>query len=101
MHGEKDSLHIRIEVKIVELLVNSAERRQLRDPGIRENYIDLPVLLPDLVVQTVEIGQAGDIALNRGYVFANLRHRPVQRVFTPAGDEHMIHRFLDESFRRG
>jgi len=73
----------------------------LRDPGIREDHIDLPVPLPDLVVQTVEIGQARDIAVNRGYAFTNLCHRAVQRVLAPTGDEHMIHAFLNEALRRG
>jgi len=49
------------------------------------------------VIQTVEIGQAGDIAVNRGYAFTNL----FQRVLAPTGDEHMIHAFLNEAFRRG
>jgi hypothetical protein len=36
-------------VKVVELLVHGGEWRQLRKPGIRENHVDLPVLLSDLV----------------------------------------------------
>src|SRR5579872_5039220 len=61
LHGEEHSFHVGVEVKIVELLVHAAEWRQLRDPGIREDHVDLTVLLPDLVVQTIEIGQASDI----------------------------------------
>jgi hypothetical protein len=32
LHGKEDPLHIRIEVKFVEFLVHTAERRQLCDP---------------------------------------------------------------------
>lgn len=39
--------------------------RQLSDLGIGESHVDLPAVLTDLVVQTVEVAQLCDAGLGR------------------------------------
>jgi hypothetical protein len=75
-------------------------RPQFRDAGIRKNHVELPVLFPDLVVRTIQIAQVGNVAMHCGDVAADLRNRPIQRFLSPAGDEHMIHSRVHESFCR-
>src|SRR5579863_3535115 len=44
LNREKEALHIRIEMQVVELLVDTTEPRQLCDAGIREYHVEFSTI---------------------------------------------------------
>jgi hypothetical protein len=97
LHGEKESLHIGVEVKIKELLFHGTEWRQPGNAGICEDDIDLPIAFFDCFIQTIKLAQIGNVALYSGCVSADLCDCRVQHVLAAARDEHTIHAFLNEA----
>src|SRR5580692_4461055 len=44
LNRKEETLHISVEVKIVELLVYATERRYLRDAGIRKDHVEFSTI---------------------------------------------------------
>jgi hypothetical protein len=75
LHGEEKSLHVRIEVKVEKFLVDVSKWSQLGEPGVGENDIELSTIPFDCFVQTVNVGQAGDVARNSRPLLADFGDR--------------------------
>src|ERR671919_2272497 len=91
LYGEEKSLHVRIEVKVEEFFVDGSKGRQLSNPGVRENDIELSTIPFDCFVQTVNVGQVGDVARNSRRLLADFGDRRLQRVLASAGNEDSVH----------
>ena len=62
LHGEEQSPHVGVEVEIEELLIDAAERRQLRDACVGKDDVDLLTVPANRFVQAVDVTQIGDVA---------------------------------------
>ena len=65
------------------LLRDFAKGSKFGDTGIRENNIDSPFGRDDLV-ETIKVGQSGNVSLNAGDVAANCFHRFVELLLAPS-----------------
>ncbi len=68
--------------------------------GVGENNIDSPLRLSDGFVETIKIGQFGNVALNARNIAANCLHGLVEFLLPAARDED-IGTFFDEKLCRG
>ena len=96
LHGKEKSLHVRVEVKVEKFLVDGSKGRQLSNPGVRENDIELSTIPFDCFVQTVNVGQVGDVARNSRRLLADFGDRRLQRVLASARNEDSVHAFVNE-----
>ena len=66
LHCEKRPFDVAVESLVKVLFRYGAERRKASSPGIGDQDINVPFLLFHLCIQTIKIGQVGDVALNAG-----------------------------------
>src|SRR3984957_11253814 len=94
LHGEQGALNVDVE-KLVEMLFrNLSQWSKFSDAGVGENDIDSPLRLYGLV-ETVKVGQFGNVSLNASDVAADRLNGFVEFFLTTAGDEY-VSPFLDE-----
>jgi hypothetical protein len=84
-------------VKIEKFLVHGSERRQLANPGVRKDHVDLPIVPFDCFVQMIKIAQVANIALHSCHIPADLSNRRVQHVLSAACNKDVIHAFLNKA----
>ena len=77
------------------LLRNLSQGIKFSDTGVGENDIDFPFQL-DGFVETVKVGQSGNISLNASDVAANCLHGLVEFLLTTARDEDVGTLFHEE-----
>src|ERR1700734_1056068 len=80
------------------LFSDFAEGSKFSDTRIGENHINSP-LGGDALVETIKVGQFGNVSLNASNVAANCFHGLVEFFLTTARDEY-ISPFLDEKLCR-
>src|SRR4029077_5358215 len=68
--------------------------------GVGENNIDSPLHLSDGLVETIEVGQFGNVSLNTRNVAADCLHSLVEFLLATACDEN-IRTLLGEELGRG
>src|SRR5882724_8100033 len=81
------------------LLGDLVEGSKLSDASVGENDVDSP-LGRDCLVETIEVGQLGDVSLHASNVAANHPHGHVEFLLTTACYEY-VSPFLDEKFGCG
>src|SRR4029077_10029259 len=80
--------HVDIENRIVEVFRDLAERRVLRDAGIREHDVESPLLSSNLFEETIEIAKVRHVAAHARDLPSDRFDRGGQFGFTTSGDEH-------------
>src|SRR5262249_8834559 len=99
LHREQHALHVDVEDRVVELLSDRAQGRQLRDAGIGEDNVE-PALLPlDPGEEAIEVAEVRHVSLDAGHIASDLRDRRRRRGLTAPGDED-VGAFLHELLRR-
>ena len=58
---EQGPLHVRIEMRIVKLLINFAQRLHTHNPRVQNQDIHPPVLLDRFVIQKLCLCRGGDV----------------------------------------
>src|SRR5258708_14230566 len=81
------------------LFSNGSKLNEFAHAGIRENNVDSPLHLGDGVVETIKVGQLGDVALNSRNVGADSLHGLVEFLLATARYED-IGTLFDEKFCR-
>src|SRR5580658_3053867 len=77
-----------------------AERSKGAAPGIGDQDINVSFLFSYLSIQTIQIGQIGDVALNAGDIAADFPDGLFQFILAAARDEN-IGALREKPFRRG
>src|SRR5262249_47474592 len=96
---EKHALHVDVEDRVVELLGDRAQGRQLRDAGVGEDDVE-PALLPlDLGEEAIKVVEVRHVSLDAGHIASDLRDRRRRLGLTAPGDED-VGAFLHELLRR-
>ena len=96
---KKRPFDVAVESFVKVLFRNSAERRKAPSPRIGDEDINVPFLLFHLPIQTIKIGQVGDVALYAGDVAPDFCDGLIQFFLAAAGNEN-IGAFRDKSFCR-
>src|SRR5262245_21821169 len=79
LHREQHALHVDLEDRVVELLGDRAQGRQLRDAGIGEDDVE-PALLPlDLCEEAIEVAEVRHVSLDAGHIASDLLNRAAIR----------------------
>src|SRR4029077_20357652 len=65
-----------------------SQRSKLSDTGVSKKNIDSPIRLDDFV-ETINVGQFGNVSLNAGDVAADCLHGVVEFLLATARDEHI------------
>src|SRR5215472_3837517 len=99
LHREKQTFHVDVEDRVVELLGDRAQGRKLRNTGIGEDNVEPALLALDLGNQAIEIVKVRHISSDGGDVAPDLLDRRRQLGLTPARDEH-VGAFVHELLRR-
>src|ERR1700756_1126760 len=94
LHGEQGALNVDVEKLVEMLLRNHSQWSKFSDAGVGENDIDAPLRLYGLV-ETVKVGQFGNVSLNASDVAADRLNGFVEFFLTTAGGEY-VRPFLDE-----
>src|SRR6266404_537282 len=68
------------------LFRNASQGSKFGNAGVRENDID-PPLHPDGLIETIKVGQLGNVSLNAGHVAADCLHGFVELLLATACDE--------------
>ena len=100
MHREECALRIEVEGFVEVGFSSHSKRCDFAPAGIREKYVDVPVLLFHNGIKPVQILKAGDVACDRRDVLANKGCGLTQRFLAPSSDDNMS-AFLHEAFRAG
>ena len=100
LHGEERPAHVEVEGLVEVLLGDLIEFGEFAATGTGEEDVDLAFFAFDCLVETVEIGQVGGIALNTGNVFADKFHGLIELVLAASCDED-VGSFFDEQFGCG
>src|ERR1700693_3469879 len=82
------------------LFVNGPKGNEFAHAGVSENNVDSPLHLGHGLVETIKVGQLGDVALNSGNVGADCLHGLVEFLLATARYED-IGTLFDENFCRG
>src|SRR5271170_1776276 len=86
LHGEQRSLDVDLEKFVEMLLRDFVERGKFTNAGIGEYNVEFSFCF-DGLIQTIEVGQAGNVSLNTGDVTADRLHSRVELFLTAARDE--------------
>ena len=78
--------------------VDTSQGSKLSNPGVGENDIDSPLRL-DGLIESVKVGQFGNVALNAGNVAADCLHGLIKFLLATARDED-VGALFDEEFCR-
>ncbi|KAG9563956.1 hypothetical protein KCV01_g20631, partial [Aureobasidium melanogenum] len=91
LHGEQQAAHVEAEQAIEGLLVDIAQGpgRHLGGARVGEHYVEPAVVLPDAVVEAIQVVEPGCIALDAHGTVPDLAHRFVETILAPAGDVNM------------
>src|ERR1700704_513186 len=81
------------------LFGDSPERNKFANAGVGENNIDSPLPLGDGLVETIEVGQFGNVSLNTRNVAADCLYSLAEFLLATARDED-IGTLFDEKFCR-
>jgi len=95
LHSEERAAHVEVEGVVEVLLGDLFEFGGFAATGTGEEDVDLALLTFDGLVETVEVGQVGGIALYAGDVSANELHGLIELVLAASGDED-VGAFFDE-----
>jgi hypothetical protein len=85
LHGEEQAFHVDVEDGVEVLFGDFPEGSVGGDASVGEDDVEFAFLLLDLREEAIEIGEAGNVSLNSGYVFSNLLYRGRQLGITAAG----------------
>jgi hypothetical protein len=85
---EEQPLDVRVEGPVVVLLGDASQRDKSAQSDIGEEDIN-SALLFDALVETIEIGQVRDVALNAGYVAAYGRYGFFEFLLATAGNKNI------------
>src|SRR5262249_34565798 len=97
LHGEQQTAYVRVE-RLVELLLGDLpERPESVNPGVYREHIDIPGLRLNSGVDAVEVGEAGDIALDRCGIAADFGKGLIQLGLTAANNKY-ARAFLSKTF---
>src|ERR1700693_4458168 len=80
-------------------LRDASQESKFTNSGVGENNIDSPFLLSDNLVETIEVGQSGNVSLNAGNVGANRLYGLVKFLRATARDEDICTLFDDKLCR--
>src|ERR1700751_3527777 len=94
LHGEQGALNVDVEKLVEMLLRNLSQWSKFSDAGVGENDIDSPLRLYGLV-ETVKVGQFGNVSLNASDVATDCLNGLVELLLTTPHDEY-VSPFLDE-----
>src|SRR5580698_8130229 len=89
LHGEEHTFHIGIEGLVEVFFRDLIDCGKLAASCVGEEYIDATVLLPDLCVEFVEIGQLTCVGLYSGRVRSYLLYGRVEHFLAPASDDRL------------
>ena len=99
LYREEQPFNIGVEVQIEKLFVYPLNWPRLRNACIGEEHVNLAVLLPHGIVEPIEIGQIGNVALHGSDVPSNFGDRSIERISAPPRDEYLVHPFVNEALR--
>src|SRR6202041_1672371 len=97
---EQRSLHIDVEQPVEMFFGDAAQGGKLTEAGIGEDNVDLPPFRLDGFVESIEVSQLGDVALDAGNIVPNGFHRRVKLLSATARDEDVGPLFDEELCRR-
>src|ERR1700726_1483504 len=87
LHRKQRSPYIDVEQLVEMLFSDGPERNKFANTGVGENNIDSPLHLGDGLVETVKVGQFGNVSLNARNVAADCLHGLVKFLRATASDE--------------
>src|SRR5216683_5042437 len=87
LHRKQRSPYIDVE-QLVEMLFGDCPKgNKFANTGVGENDIDSPLHLSDGLVETIKVGQFGNVSLNARNIGANCLRGRVELLLATAGDE--------------
>src|SRR5260370_28550297 len=98
LHGEQRSLDVDVEKFVEMLLSDFVERNKFRNAGIGEDDVKFALFF-DGLIQTIEVGQFGNVSLNASDVAADRLYGRVELFLTTARD-HDVGPLFDEQLCR-
>src|SRR6202166_455956 len=87
LHGKQRSPNIDVEQFVEMLFGNGGEGNKFANPGVGENDIDLPLHIRDGLVETIKVGQFGNVSLNARNIAADCLYGLVKFLLATACDE--------------
>src|SRR6266436_4446489 len=81
------------------LFCDTSQGSKFSNAGVSENDVDLPLYPTDGVVETIQVGQFGNVSLNARNVAADCPHGLIKLLLATARDED-IGALSDEEFCR-
>jgi hypothetical protein len=96
LHGEEGAAHVEAEGLVEVLFSDLFERGQLTLAGAGEEDVDLALFTLDGLVEAVEVGEIGGVALHAGDVPADELHGLIELLLTASGDEDICALFHEE-----
>src|SRR5712671_777883 len=96
LHREQCALYIDVEQPVKMLFGDFTEGNKFTNAGVGENNIDSPLHLTDCLVETIQVGQFGDVPLNARHVDADCRHGLIEFLLAAARDEDVCALFDEE-----
>src|SRR6202171_6285623 len=99
LQRKQRSPYIDVEQLVEMLFGDGPERNKFANAGVGENNIDSLLHLGDGLVETIEVGQFGNVSLNARNVAADCLHGLVELLLATARDED-VGTLFDEKFCR-
>src|SRR5216684_1536759 len=99
LHRKQRSPYIDVEQLVEMLFGDGPEGNKFANAGVGKNNIDSPLHLRDGLVETIKVGQFGNVSLNARNVAADCLYGLVELLLATAGDED-VGTFSDEKFCR-
>src|SRR5260370_41720883 len=87
LHRTQRSPYIDVEQLVEMLFGDGPEGNKFASAGVGENNIDSPLHLRDGLVETIKVGQFGNVSLNAGNVAADCLYGLVEFLLAAARDE--------------
>src|SRR5258707_1274369 len=99
LHGKQRSPYIDVEQLVEMLFGDGPEGNKFANTGVGENNIDSPLHLGDDLVETIKVGQFGNVSLNARNVAADCLYGLVELLLATARDEDVGALFDEKSCR--
>ena len=96
LHGEERAAHVEVEGLVEVFFGDLFERGELALAGAGEEDVDLALFALDGLVEAVEVGEIGGVALHAGDVFADELHGLIELLLAASGDEDVRALFDEE-----
>src|SRR5271170_4734595 len=96
LHREQCALYIDVEQLVKMLFGDLAKGTKFTNAGVGENNVDSPLNFSDSLVETIQVGQFCDVALNARHVTADCSHGLVEFFLAAASDEDVCALFDEE-----